>query len=176
MFRDLLTRESVAPPWRDLLPIFRRLEMRGEIRGGRFVSGVAGEQFALTDAVERLRQHRDRAEAEEWNVISAVDPLNLVGIVTREVRVPAVRGNRIALLNGQPIAAREGHSIRRLADVNDAVRAKAERLLTAPRATRREADSNLLLNRDWNIDSLAGAAGSEPRVHAPGGMLSRGSG
>ena len=77
MFRDLLARESVAPAWRDLLPVYRRLEMRGEIRGGRFVGGVAGEQFALPEAVERLRKHRDRPAAETWSVISAVDPLNL---------------------------------------------------------------------------------------------------
>jgi ATP-dependent Lhr-like helicase len=175
MFRDLLTRESVAPPWRDLLPVFRRLEMRGEIRGGRFVSGVAGEQFALSDAVERLRQHRERPEAEEWSVISAVDPLNLIGVVTPGVRVPAVRGNRIVLLNGRSIAARERHSIRWLADVDDAVRQKAERLLTLPRATRRNADSKLLLNGDWDVDSLAGASGSEPRAPA-GSMLSRDNG
>ena len=104
-------REPVAPPWRELLPVLRRLEMRGEIRGGRFVSGVAGEQFALPDAVERLRQHRERPDTEQWNVISAVDPVNLVGVITRDVRVPSVRGNRIVLLNGQPIAARGGRSI-----------------------------------------------------------------
>jgi ATP-dependent Lhr-like helicase len=156
LFRDLLARESAAPPWRDLLPVLRRLEMRGEIRGGRFVSGVAGEQFALPDAVERLRQHREWPQQEQWNVISAVDPLNLVGIVTRDVRVPALRGNRVVLLNGRPIAAREGHAIRRLADVDDATRQKAERLLTVAGATRRDTDSMFLLNRDWDIDSLAG--------------------
>ncbi len=59
MFRDLLSRESLAPSWRELVSVYRRLEMRGEIRGGRFVAGVAGEQFALAEAVERLRQMRD---------------------------------------------------------------------------------------------------------------------
>jgi ATP-dependent Lhr-like helicase len=167
IFRDLLARESVAPPWRELLPVLRRLEMRGEIRGGRFVSGVAGEQFALPDAVERLRQHREGPETEQWNVIAAVDPLNLVGVITRDVRVPAVRGNRIVFLNGQPVAAREGHSIRWLADVDDATRQKAERLLTAPGAPRRDADSTFLLNGDWDIDSLAGAAGFEPAARVP---------
>src|SRR6185436_7953033 len=93
MFRDLLARESVAPAWRDLLPVYRRLEMRGEIRGGRVVGGVAGEQFALPEAVERLRKHRDQPARDVWSVISAVDPLNLIGIVTLDARVPAVRGN-----------------------------------------------------------------------------------
>lgn len=167
MFRDLLARESVAPPWRDLLPVLRRLEMRGEIRGGRFVSGVAGEQFALPDAVERLRQHRERPQEERWNVISAVDPLNLVGVVTRDVRVPAVRGNRIAFLNGRAIAAREGQSIRWLADVEDGLRQKAQRLLTAPGPTVRDADSALLLNSDWDVDSLADVATFGPRALEP---------
>ncbi len=134
MFRDLLTRESVAPAWRDLLPVYRRLEMRGEIRGGRFVSGVGGEQFALPEAVEQLRKHRDEPATEAWCVISAVDPLNLVGIVTRDARVPAVRGSRMVLCNGRPIAAREGQGIRWLASVDDATRRQAERLLAAPGA------------------------------------------
>jgi ATP-dependent Lhr-like helicase len=138
MFRDLLARESVAPAWRDLLPIYRRLEMRGEIRGGRFVGGVAGEQFALPEAVDQLRKFRDQPAAESWSVISAVDPLNLIGIVTRDSRVPALRGNRIALRNGRPIAAREAGVIRWFAEVDDAARWQAERLLTAPGALRHE--------------------------------------
>jgi ATP-dependent Lhr-like helicase len=158
MFRDLLSRESVAPAWRDLLPVYRRLEMRGEIRGGRFVGGVAGEQFALPEAVERMRTHRDAPAAETWSVISAVDPLNLIGVVTRDARVPAVRGNRIALLNGRAIAAREARVIRWLADVDEATRRMAERLLTAPGAIRRD----LVANR--GVSSLAGAAGSDPSL------------
>jgi ATP-dependent Lhr-like helicase len=142
MFRDLLARESVAPAWRELLPVYRRLEMRGEIRGGRFVGGVAGEQFALPEAVERLRKHRDRPAAETWSVISAVDPLNLIGVVTRDARVPAVRGNRIVLLNGRAIAAREAKAIRWLADVDEATQQTVERLLTAPGAIRRDMVAN----------------------------------
>jgi ATP-dependent Lhr-like helicase len=138
MFRDLLARESVSPAWRDLLPVYRRLEMRGEIRGGRFVGGVAGEQFALLEAVERMRKHRDCPSAESWSVISAVDPLNLIGVVTRDARVPAVRGNRIVLLSGRAIAAREAYAIRWLSDVDEATRQRAERLLMAPGAIRRE--------------------------------------
>src|SRR5262249_31790097 len=70
VFRDLLARESLAPPWRTIVDVYRRLEMRGEIRGGRFVEGVAGEQFAMGDAVERLRQLRDApAKNNEWQVL-----------------------------------------------------------------------------------------------------------
>jgi ATP-dependent Lhr-like helicase len=122
-----------------MLPIFRRLEMRGEIRGGRFVAGVAGEQFAVPDAVERLRKHRDAPESPVWCVVSAVDPLNLVGVLTRDARVPALRGNRVVFLNGRAVAAREAGDIRWLADVDDDARRRAELLLTAPGSLRREA-------------------------------------
>jgi hypothetical protein len=82
MFRDLLARESVAPPWKSLLPVYRRLEARGEIRGGRFVHGVAGEQFAVPEAVESLRRVRDQKANGDWLVLSACDPVNLFGILT----------------------------------------------------------------------------------------------
>jgi ATP-dependent Lhr-like helicase len=139
MFRDLLARESAAPPWRELASAYRRLEMRGEIRGGRFVAGVAGEQFALSDAVEALRKMRDEPEGDCWSVVSASDPLNLVGIVTPGPRVPAKRANRVVFLNGRPIAAREAGEIRWLVNVEEkTIRVRAIRLLTAPGALRRE--------------------------------------
>ncbi|MDA0810517.1 MAG: helicase-related protein, partial [Planctomycetota bacterium] len=155
VFRDLLEREAGTPRWWELLQVYRRLEARGEIRGGRFVTGVAGEQFALGDTVKRLRQLRDatpdrgnraisktvsiregflssdvvpnvqKAElatgavdsgspdqaaqsispSDELVIISAADPLNLVGIITKHSRVPAAAHNRVAMLNGKPIAA-----------------------------------------------------------------------
>lgn len=155
VFRDLLERESGTPRWWELLQVYRRLEARGEIRGGRFITGVAGEQFALGDTVKKLRQLRDVtpdsgnkaisrtagiregfllagngqkepvvmpaasavgsedtgqkslsvAASDELVVISAADPLNLVGIITSHSRVPATAHNRIAFLNGKPIAA-----------------------------------------------------------------------
>ena len=89
VFRDLLAREDGSPCWFDLLQVLRRLEARGEIRGGRFIAGVAGEQFALADSVQQLRRLRDEGATQELIVISAADPLNLVGIVTRQERVPA---------------------------------------------------------------------------------------
>src|SRR5262249_22420744 len=82
VFRRLLTRETNAAPWRELARVYRRLEDRGEIRGGRFVTGMSGEQFALADAVERLREVRRIGADGVPITISAADPLNLTGIVT----------------------------------------------------------------------------------------------
>ncbi|MCY1054550.1 DEAD/DEAH box helicase [Nannocystis sp. SCPEA4] len=102
--RPLLTRETGAPPWRTLLDVYRRLEARGEIRGGRFVAGQQGEQFALPEAVEALAAlRRVPADAEDLEV-AAVDPLNLVGIITPGPRVPAVRGQVLRYRDGAPVA------------------------------------------------------------------------
>ena len=116
VFRGVLQRESQLPPWRDLVRVYRRLEARGEIRGGRFVSGFGGEQFAAADAVGRLRAVRKMEKVDELVVLSAVDPLNLVGILTPEDRVPAMYRNRVLYRDGQPIAAVEGGQLRRLAE------------------------------------------------------------
>jgi ATP-dependent Lhr-like helicase len=116
VFRTLLQRESQLPPWRELVRVYRRLEARGEIRGGRFVAGFGGEQFAAPDAVGRLRALRKSHKLDELVVLSAADPLNLVGILTPEARVPAVHRNRILFRDGLPIAAAEGGQLRRLAD------------------------------------------------------------
>lgn len=103
VFRDLLARESAPPPWRDLLRVFRALEARGAIRGGRFVGGFAGEQFALPEAVDALRAaRRAPREGTERIDVSAADPLNLVGILTPGARVPAVLGNRVGFVDGVP--------------------------------------------------------------------------
>jgi ATP-dependent Lhr-like helicase len=150
IFRDLLVRESTAPPWRELARIYRRLEMRGEIRGGRFVRGVAGEQFALTDAVERLRKHRDASAEPQWNLISAADPLNLVGIITRDPRVPAKRGNRVLFLNGRPVAARESRQIRWIVDLQEPDRLRATQLLNTPGSLRHD-DAHTLLMKNAQI-------------------------
>ena len=141
MFRDLLGRESLAPTWGELCRVYRRLEMRGEIRGGRFVGGVAGEQFALPEAVEQLRKLRDEPEGElvcGFGGRSAQPCRHRDGGRSRA----GVRSNRIAFLNGRAIAAREAREIRWLADVDDATRQRAERLLTAPGTLGREAISS----------------------------------
>jgi ATP-dependent Lhr-like helicase len=115
VFRELLARESVLPKWRELLMAFRRLEDRGEIRGGRFVNGFIGEQFALPVAVESLRAARRGQAAETVVTISAADPLNLVGILTPGARVPAIAKNRVLFHDGLAIAALEGGDVRLLA-------------------------------------------------------------
>jgi ATP-dependent Lhr-like helicase len=102
VFRDLLARESCALPWRDLLVHYRRLELRGEIRGGRFVAGFTGEQFGLSEAIEALRSARRQPE-EGPQEISATDPLNLVGIVTPGERVPSVAGSHVVFQGGVPM-------------------------------------------------------------------------
>jgi len=104
VFRDLLQRESLALPWRDLLVQYRRLELRGEIRGGRFVGGFTGEQFAQPEAVEALRTvRRDRDCAAQEIKVSGADPLNLVGIITPGSRVPGVSGNDVIFRDGAPV-------------------------------------------------------------------------
>ena len=116
VFRVLLQRESHLPQWRELVRVYRRLEARGEIRGGRFVAGFGGEQFAAPDAVGRLRAVRKSEKTGELVVLSASDPLNLVGILTPEARVAAILRSRILFQDGLPIAAVEGGQVRRLAD------------------------------------------------------------
>src|SRR5581483_437666 len=89
VFREVLARESILPPWRELLITLRRLEDRGEVRGGRFVSDFAGQQFALPSAVESLRAMRNDPSSGELVTISAADPLNMVGIVVPGERIPS---------------------------------------------------------------------------------------
>ena len=107
VFPELLARERMAPRWRDLVRIYRRLEARGEIRGGRFVSGFVGEQFALPDAVSALREAHRAPTTGALEVVSACDPLNLVGIVTPGERVPSQPGNRVVFRDGVPVASLE---------------------------------------------------------------------
>jgi ATP-dependent helicase Lhr and Lhr-like helicase len=102
VFRDLLARESQAPSWRDLLRIYRRMEMSGELRGGRLVGGFVGEQFAAPEAVEALRATRREERRGELVRLSACDPLNLVGIITPGARVQATLANTVVYRDGVP--------------------------------------------------------------------------
>ncbi len=106
VFRDLLLREPRPPPWRELARVYRALEARGAIRGGRFVAGFTGEQFAAPEAVEALRAaRREGTDGGERVELSAADPLNLAGILTPGPRIPAAQGGRVALVDGVPQAA-----------------------------------------------------------------------
>src|SRR3989441_455739 len=108
VFRRLVQRESLLVPWRDVLRVYRRLEARGEIRGGRFVSGFSGEQYALPEAVGSLRAVRREESSGELVAVSGADPLNLVGIITPGETVAALMTNRILFRDGVPIALKEG--------------------------------------------------------------------
>jgi ATP-dependent Lhr-like helicase len=125
VFRRVLAREPNAAPWRELVRVYRRLEARGEIRGGRFVTAMSGEQFALPDAVERLREIRRTPTTGTLHVISAADPLNLAGIVTTGDRVRAVAANRVVYRDGVPLAAMEGDYVRPLVQDTDVATASA---------------------------------------------------
>ncbi|HEY6320395.1 MAG TPA: DEAD/DEAH box helicase [Thermoanaerobaculia bacterium] len=130
VFRRLLERESLMPPWRDLLRVYRRLEARGEIRGGRFVDGFSGEQFALPEAVGRLRAVRREPRRGALVSVSAADPLNLVGIVTPGDRLPALAGNRVLFRDGEPIATWESRQARFLVELGVTERWQAQNALT----------------------------------------------
>jgi ATP-dependent Lhr-like helicase len=138
VFRRLLDREGSLPPWRDLLRMLRRLEARGEIRGGRFIHGWSGEQFALPEAVPTLRLHRRPLEHDQWIAVSGADPLNLVGILTPGARVPAISTNRVLYRNGRPAAVLLGREVRALDPLSEAelweARKRLERRAPAARA------------------------------------------
>jgi ATP-dependent Lhr-like helicase len=129
VFRRVLARETNVPPWRDLLRVLRRLEARGDVRGGRFVAGMSGEQFALPEAVAQLRAIRRAGADGEMFGISGADPLNLTGIVTPGDRIAALAGNRIAFRDGVPVAAREAGKVRFIAEIGAAERHEVERAL-----------------------------------------------
>jgi ATP-dependent Lhr-like helicase len=131
VFRRVLERERNAPPWHLLLRALRTLEARGTVRGGRFVNGMSGEQFALPDAVVSLREVRRRAADGRITVLSAADPLNLAGIVTPGARVPALTGNRVLFRDGVPVAALEGGALVPLTTLDEAGAWHLRRLLEA---------------------------------------------
>ena len=134
IFRRLLAREQNAAPWRELARVYRRLEARGEIRGGRFVSGMAGEQYALSDAVTMLREVRRSPADGRLVTISTADPLNLTGIVTAGDRVRVGGRNRMAYRDGVPLGVMEGQELRMLAPLDRSEIVELTRALLRPRA------------------------------------------
>ena len=130
VFRKVLERETALPPWRELLYVYRRMEARGEIRGGRFVQGFSGEQFALPDAVGLLRKQRNSKQVLPSVVISACDPLNLLGIILPGVRIPALHTNRLLFKNGLPLAKQLKDDIQYLQALDANTQWEANNLLT----------------------------------------------
>jgi len=141
VFWRLLTQEpGWLPPWRDLLRVYRRLEARGEIRGGRFVAGFSGEQFALPDAVGLLREMRRRPASGQWVSLSGADPLNLIGILTPGQRLSALTANRVVYRDGLPVAALTGGKAVMLSELEAADQWEAEKRLVRSAARGRLAD------------------------------------
>lgn len=115
VFRDVVARENGAPSWSELVPGFRRMELRGEIRGGRFILGVAGEQFADEGTITQLRNMRERSKSDAiesaWAMVSAADPIHLAGLATDSVRIPAIHKNLVVFLRGKVVAYRQSGQI-----------------------------------------------------------------
>ena len=129
VFKRLLEREGMSVPWRVMLRIYHRLEARGEIRGGRFVGGISGEQFALPEAVGMLRAIRRQDAQESLISVSAADPLNVVGIITPGNRITSHTSNRILYQDGLPIAVLESGETRFLTELSRATEWKAKAAL-----------------------------------------------
>jgi ATP-dependent Lhr-like helicase len=130
VFWRMLEREAGwLPPWRDLLRVYRRFEARGEIRGGRFVAGFSGEQFALPEAIPALREARRRPETGELVSLSGADPLNLAGILTPGLKLAALAGNRLLYRDGIPIASLAGGKVEFLETLDAAARWEAQKAL-----------------------------------------------
>ncbi|MDX2419050.1 MAG: DEAD/DEAH box helicase [Xanthomonadales bacterium] len=140
VFRAVIQRETLLPPWRELLNYLRRMEDRGEVRGGRFVDGFSGEQFALPEALGLLRQPVETNGKPIFTIISACDPLNLGGLIVPGVKTPSITGNRVLLENGLPVARMIGEEFQEFANIG----AEASR----------EARRRLLVVRPWRNLSL----------------------
>lgn len=125
VFRDLVARETLAVQWRDIVRALRRQEARGVVRGGRFVSGFIGEQYALPEAVDALRKVRKTERTGEIVRVNAADPLNLAGIITPGSRVPALHTNAIVFRDGVPVTVEEGRKATAREDAGDAFIAPA---------------------------------------------------
>ena len=122
LFRGLLERELFAPPWRVLLAALRKMELRGSIRGGRFIAGVGGEQFAFPETVDALRKFKKRSDESKVNYysLSAVDPLNLLNLILPNRKLSRLSKNRVLYENGIPIAVLESDKVSFLREVDAA--------------------------------------------------------
>ncbi len=164
VFWRLIEREAAwLPPWRDLLRVYRRLEARGEIRGGRFVAGFSGEQFALSDAIGSLRQVRRRPTTEALLSLSGADPLNLAGILTPGPKLAALTGNRLLYRDGLPIALLAGGEVQYLATLETKDQWQARKaLLRSPGAEPWSRRSRADVRRRSVVHRNFGDASPEP--------------
>ena len=138
VFWRMLGREAGwMPSWRELLRVYRRMEARGEIRGGRFVAGFSGEQYALPEAVGMMRELRRKPAADEWVSLSGADPLNLAGILTPGPKVAALKSNRIVFRDGLPIAALVAGKVEFLTEIEPGLQWEAKKKLLRSAAPRR---------------------------------------
>ncbi len=144
VFRRLLERESALPPWREILWALRRMEAAGTLRGGRFVAGHSGEQFALPDAVGALRAARKAASDRRVVVVNATDPLNLSGVLLPGVRIPALEANALALVDGELAGVRTGNAFHLAAGLDAAAEVRVRTALVE-----RTPDKTLPPRRRW---------------------------
>ncbi|HVM82240.1 MAG TPA: ATP-dependent DNA helicase, partial [Candidatus Binatia bacterium] len=141
VFWRLLAREApFLPSWRELLRVYRRMEARGEIRGGRFVAGFSGEQYALPEAIGQMRELRRKPGEDEWVSLSGADPLNLAGILTPGPKLAALTGNRLVFKDGVPMAMLAGGKVEFFPALDPARHWEARKLLIRSAAPRQLAD------------------------------------
>jgi ATP-dependent helicase Lhr and Lhr-like helicase len=134
VFRDVLVRETSAPAWNELAAALRRMELRGEVRGGRFVAQVSGEQYAGVAVVERLREQRQSDSGDgDWIVLSAADPVNLWGVVTSDARIPATHRNALVVRAGRVVATRQAGRVEFREPIDDATAWEMRRAMTLGR-------------------------------------------
>lgn len=133
LFRGILDKELLAPPWRVLLPVLRRLELRGALRGGRFVSGVGGEQFAFPETVDELRKFkrsRETAVNADYFSLAATDPLNLINFILPGRKIPRLSKNRVLYRGGVPVAVMESGEISFLRNIEAEEQWQLQQMLT----------------------------------------------
>jgi len=129
VFRKILEKESFAPPWRVLIRVLRRLELQGKLRGGRFISGVSGEQFATPEVVKELRKIKNKPKTDQLVVLSATDPVNLLGLILPTDKVSILTNNRILFLDGIPIAVLESKQVKFLKEFDKETQWKLQNVL-----------------------------------------------
>ncbi|MFY0651439.1 MAG: DEAD/DEAH box helicase [Cyclobacteriaceae bacterium] len=129
IFRKVLEKESFAPPWRILVRVLRRMELQGKLRGGRFISGVSGEQFALPEVVKQLRRVKNKPKTEDLVVISGADPLNLLGLILPTAKVSNFTNNRILFQDGIPIAVLENKEVSFLKEFDNETKWELQNIL-----------------------------------------------